>query len=121
MKVFQIVDGFCFWDATKKFSTVGATVGFFPESDLFVETPDYVFEGWGYDEDAAGDERFIKPETPEGWRYDDETGTFYPEQFVKDPDTGRWYDPEIGPPEPSAEAALEKLLTSIENMTGMGG
>ena len=43
-----------------------------------METPDYVFEGWGYDETAEGYERFIKPTAPEGWAYDDATGTFYP-------------------------------------------
>lgn len=74
MKVFQIVDGFCYWDATKQFPTVESTVGFFPPSLLFVESPDSVFEGWGY-----MDGQFIQPEPPEGFLYDERTGTFYPE------------------------------------------
>ena len=50
----------------------------FPPTDVFVEAPDYVFEGWGFDPLAEGDARFIKPEPPKGWLYDDATGTFYP-------------------------------------------
>lgn len=72
MKVFQIVDGFCYWDATKQFPTVESTVGRFPPHLLFVEAPDYVFEGWGY---LNGE--FIQPEAPEGFLYDPHTGTFY--------------------------------------------
>lgn len=74
MKVFQIEANICYWDATRQFPTKESTVGYFPESLLFVEAPDYVFEGWGY-----VDGEFIKPTPPEGWLYDDETGTFYQE------------------------------------------
>lgn len=76
MKVFQIVDGICYWDATEQYPTVESTIGWFPPNVLFVEAEDYVFEGWGYDADLK---EFIKPSPPEGWLYDDETGTFYPE------------------------------------------
>lgn len=79
MKVFKIRDNIVHWDATSVFPTVAATAGRFPPSDLFVEAPDNVFEGWGYDPTAEGDERFIQPTPPEGWLYDPETGTFYPE------------------------------------------
>lgn len=79
MKVFQVKGSICYWDATVKFHTVTNTVGRFPPSVLFVEAPDYVFEGWGYDPGKKGDERFIQPEPPEGWLYDKGTGTFYPE------------------------------------------
>lgn len=79
MKVFHVISGFCHWDATAQFPCLDATIGCFPPSDLFVEAPDYVFEGWGYDYDQEGDERFIQPEPPEGWLYDKGTGTFYPE------------------------------------------
>ena len=78
MKVFHIVGGWCHWDATAQFPSVASTVGRFPPSDLFVEAPDHVFEGWGYDGTQEGDARFIKPTPPEGWLYDDATGTFYP-------------------------------------------
>lgn len=79
MKVFQILNDVCYWDATMQFPTSESTVGKFTPETLFIEAPDYVFEGWGYDEDMEGDNRFIKPTPPDGWLYDDETGTFYPE------------------------------------------
>lgn len=79
-KVFQIYQGFCHWECTGLYNTVAAIPkGTYPENDLFVDAPDYVFEGWGYDETQEGDARFIKPEVPEGWLYDESTGTFYPE------------------------------------------
>lgn len=79
MKIMQILDGFCYWDATSQFPTMQDLKGRFAPNIIFVEAPDYVFEGWGYDESAEGDSRFIKPEAPEGWLYDERTGTFYPE------------------------------------------
>ena len=79
MKIFQIYEGFCHWDATRSFPTVESTAGRFTPETLFVEAPDYVFEGWGFDETEQGDARFVQPIPPEGWLYDDATGTFYPE------------------------------------------
>lgn len=76
MKVFQIESGFVHWDATREFPTKESTVGYFHPDVLFVEAPDYVFEGWGY-----LDGEFIKPTPPEGWLYDDATGTFYQEGY----------------------------------------
>lgn len=78
MKIIQILNGFCHWDATRKHPTLASTEGLYVPYIHFIEAPDYVFEGWGYDETAKGDERFIKPTPPEGWAYDDDTGTFYP-------------------------------------------
>lgn len=77
MKVFQIVDCFCHWDATPEYPTLADTKGVFAPDILFVEAPDYVHEGWGFDETAIGDARFIQPTPPEGWLYNLETGTFY--------------------------------------------
>ena len=79
MKVFQILNGFCYCDMTAKHPTLESTVGRYAPNIVFVETPDYEFESWGYDDTQEGEERFIKPTPPEGWLYDDETGTFYPE------------------------------------------
>lgn len=73
MKIFQIKDNFCHWDATKKFPTLQSLEGRFPADVLFVEAPDNVREGWGY---LNGE--FIQPTPPEGWAYDEGTGTFYP-------------------------------------------
>lgn len=79
MKVFQIFDGQCHWDATALYSTVAETEGLYTPDIVFVEAPDYVREGWGYDEGKEGDERFIQPEAPEGYFYDLETGEFVAE------------------------------------------
>lgn len=82
-KCFKIEHGICYPDATKNFPTAASTIGYFQPDWLFVDAPDYVFEGWGYDHDAVGDDRFVKPVPPEGWLYDDLTGTFYPEDGDK--------------------------------------
>lgn len=82
MKVFQIESGFCYWDATRQFPTKESTVGFFPPSVIFIEAPDYVFEGWRY---VNGE--FIKPTAPEGWFYDEKTGTFYQENIPEEAET----------------------------------
>lgn len=87
MKIFQIYNGFCYWDATAVHPTIDSTIGKYPPDIIFTETPDYVFENWGYDSTRTGDERFIKPTPPEGWYYDDKTGNFLP----------------INPPEPEPE------------------
>ena len=76
MKVFQILGNLCHYDATPIHSTLEDTVGKYAPDIVFVEAPDYVFEGWGYDETKEGDARFLKPTAPEGWYYDDVTGQF---------------------------------------------
>ena len=78
MKIFQIVGGICHLDVTRQFPTLDATKGRFAPNILFVEAPDNVHEGWGY---INGE--FIHPEIPEGWLYDENTGTFYPETPVE--------------------------------------
>ena len=78
MKIFQIVSNVCYWDATAVHPTLADTVGKYPSDIVFVEAPDYVFEGWGYDGTKVGYDRFIQPTPPEGWYYDDETGSFKP-------------------------------------------
>ena len=81
MKTFQILENLCHWDATQQFQTVEDTIGKFAPNIVFVSAPDFIFEGWGCDEGQTGDERFIKPTAPEGWKYDDATGTFYPDEI----------------------------------------
>lgn len=83
MKIFQIVDNFCYYDATLVHSSLADTKDKYPSDVLFVEAPDNVFEGWGFDPNAEGDDRFVKPTPPEGWLYDDVTGMFYPEDGEK--------------------------------------
>jgi hypothetical protein len=74
MKIFQIISGFCFYDATNIHPTLNSTKGKYPPDIKFVEAPDYVFESWGYDE-VTGE--FIQPIPPDGWAYDETNGTFY--------------------------------------------
>ena len=79
MKIFQILDNICHYDMTPVHPTLEDTVGKYAPDIIIVEAPDYVFEGWGFDDTEEGDARFVKPVPPEGWLYDDATGTFYPE------------------------------------------
>lgn len=83
MKIFQIIGSFCHWDATETFPTLADTAGRFAPDIRFVEAPDYVFEGWGYDDTLEGDARFVQPTPPEGWLYDKNSGTFYKEGSMK--------------------------------------
>lgn len=71
-KVFQIVDNIVHHQLTNH--TLEQAIETFPPDLIFVEAPNYVFEGWGY---LQGE--FIKPVAPEGFVYDDTTGTFYKE------------------------------------------
>lgn len=79
MKIFQIVGGFCHYDATRLYSNAAEAAKHYSPETVWVDAPGYVFEGWGYDETKEGDERFIQPQASEGWLYDPDTGTFYPE------------------------------------------
>lgn len=99
MKVFQIENNICYWDATRQFPSVESTVGCFPPDLLFVEAPDNVFEGWGYI-----DGEFIQPTPPEGWLYDAGTGTFYRE--------GDPAPSDIPTPEEQLRADLDKLASA---------
>lgn len=76
MKIFQIVRGFCHKDITALSKTTDLKA---ITALQWAEAPDYVFAGWGFDSTKEGDARFIKPDPPEGWLYDDATGTFYQE------------------------------------------
>ncbi len=101
MKVFQIMNGFCHWDATRVHPSLASIPANQYHSDiLFVEAPDYVFESWGFDDTQQGDARFIQPEPPEGWAYDPNTGTFYP---IDQP-----------PGEPDLLAAADERILELE-------
>lgn len=75
MKIFQILYGLTHADFSSFGSIKNIPKGTFPKAllDQLVEAPDYVFLSWGYI-----DGKFIKPETPDGYKYDNLTGTFYP-------------------------------------------
>lgn len=86
MKIFQIVDGICKW--LTPFTSMTQIYEKYPSSLLFVEAPDWVGENYIYDAEKSGDERFIMPDAPEGFIYDDETGELveeskFPELLLK--------------------------------------
>lgn len=82
MKIMQIAGRFCHWDATKKVPTLAAAARLYAADMVFVEAPDCVFPGWGYDPTKEGDARFIKPTPPAGWLYDEAAGTMYREDSI---------------------------------------
>ena len=77
MKIFQIVSSFVYYDMTNLYSSVDEARSKYPASVQIEEAPDYVFEGWGYDNTKTGNDRYIIPSAPDGWIYDPKTGTFY--------------------------------------------
>lgn len=77
MKIFQIVGNIVHYDMTHLYSSLEAAKSKYPATTQIVEAPDYVFEGWGFNPNEIGDNRFVRPEPPEGWEYDEATGTFY--------------------------------------------
>ncbi len=89
MKIFQILGEVCHWDASNVISSLAEAEQRFAPDIVFVEAPDNVREGWGFDASLEGDARFIRPVPPEGWEYDEETGTFYvPGETEEDPSGG---------------------------------
>ena len=86
-KIFQVYNGLCYYDATRIHTSISSIIpGTYSPSVEFVEAPDYVREGWGYDKTQEGDARFIEPTPPDGWLYDRETGTFYPDPNYTPPE-----------------------------------
>ncbi len=88
MKIFQILGGFCHWDASNVVSSLDEAAERFAPDIVFVEAPDNVREGWGFDDSLDGDARFLRPVPPEGWEYDDDTGTFYDPNAVPEAPAG---------------------------------
>ena len=46
----------------------------------FVDAPDWVWPGYGYDDTKQGDERFVRPALNEGWEYDENGCPWSPEE-----------------------------------------
>lgn len=74
MKIFQILNDLCHVQLNHTYIK-DIPDGTYTEEFIsqLVEAPDYVFVGWGYI-----DGNFIKPTPPEGFEYDNNTGTIYP-------------------------------------------
>ena len=77
-KIMQIFEGRCHYDMTYiGYKDLADARAHYAPDIIIVEAPNKVFEGWEYDETKEGDARFIQPIPPEGWRYDEGTGTFF--------------------------------------------
>jgi hypothetical protein len=77
MKIFQVINNVAHAD----FSEFGKTKAEIPKNlfpkklmDELVDAPNEVFIGWFYDK---SNNQWIKPESPDGFEYDEESGTFY--------------------------------------------
>ena len=81
MKIFQVVNNIVHYDMTHLYSSLVVAKSKYPATTQIIEAPDYVFEGWGFNPNENGDDRFIRPVPPEGWEYDEATGTFYDPKF----------------------------------------
>jgi len=78
MKLFQVQNGLATVDFTQHGpSKKDIKEGMFPESLIneLYDAPDYVHIGYGFNYDTK---EWVKPETPEGFDYDPESGTLYP-------------------------------------------
>ena len=78
MKVLLIKGRFCHEDVTERFASAEAAKRLYPYC-TFVDAPDFVFPGWGFEPDAHGDDRCLRPGVPEGFAYDDSCGCFVPD------------------------------------------
>lgn len=103
MKIFQIAFGICHYDMTPLYRNAEDARQFYPPDSVIVDAPDYVFEGWGFDETAEGENRFIKPTPPEGFAYSDEYGCFY--------EIGKKVPEDVIPP----EERLKMRIAELEN------
>lgn len=89
MKVFQIFDGICYCDYSHNYRSAAEASKYYTPQTVFVDAPDYVDVGWGFDGTKEGDERFIEPPAPP--------------------------EPEPGPePEPDPQADTDALLVDHE-------
>lgn len=81
MKLFDVVYGEIHTEYTGEYANAEEASKHFAPDIVFVDAPDWVFPGFGFDPSRSGDDRFIEPttDTP-GWVYDGH-GTFWnPEQ-----------------------------------------
>ena len=74
MKIFQIINKITYADFSSHSSIANIPDKTYPETvmEQLVEAPDHVFLGWAYINNE-----FVQPVTPEGFAYDEKTGTYY--------------------------------------------
>lgn len=81
MKLFDVVDNEIHAEYTGMYENAEEASKHYAPNIVFVDAPNWVFPGFGFDPSKNGDDRFIEPttDTP-GWVYDG-NGTFWnPEQ-----------------------------------------
>ena len=79
MKVMEILNGVCHREYPEYKDATEARK-FFSDSIHFVDAPNWVWPGYGYNPNNFGDKRFLRPELGEGWVYDDDGHPWNPEQ-----------------------------------------
>ncbi len=77
MKVMQIKNGIIYQDMTSLYKSSEEALKYYDNTIKIIDTPDYVFPGWGYNSSLEGDAKFIKPTVPDGMIYDEQTGTVF--------------------------------------------
>lgn len=83
MKVLEIVENRVARDYSSDYGSVEEAYRYFSTDIEFVEAPDFVFPGWGYDRAQKGDARFLKPSVGVGLAYDDATGSVWNPEEVQ--------------------------------------
>lgn len=81
-KVVEIVNGRVHREYPR-FSTAEEAYSVYAPNLIFVDAPDNVWPGFGFDPDRAGDARFIRPPLSEGWVYDENNHPWNPEAHRK--------------------------------------
>lgn len=77
-KVVEIVNGRVHREYPR-FKTSEEAYTVFARNLLFVDAPNNVHVGFGFDPDRQGDNRFIRPLLSEGWEYDENNHPWNPE------------------------------------------
>lgn len=79
-KVFDVIDN-RLHHYYPEYASVEETIGLYADNIVFVEAPDWCYEGYGYFPEAEGDDRFIRPALPEGMVYDQNGNPTDPESY----------------------------------------
>ena len=79
MKVFEILNNTVHCEYPQ-YSTAAEASSHYAPTIQFVDAPDWVWPGFGFDPSKSGDERFIRPELSEGYEYDENGNIWNPEE-----------------------------------------
>ena len=78
MKIVEIVDGRVHREYPE-LNSLDEAYRTYARTLMFVEAPDTVFPGYGFDSTKKGDERFIRPKLEDGWEYNESGYPWNPE------------------------------------------